>query len=148
MKGNLMSFTPAPAGGLCQTDQYARRVLTSEYMEPFDALEYKDLNPHATPLMVSVARTEHNKKAIIAIEEAKRLCNSCPVLDACADWVLNKTNSPISGVVAGMTEKDRWLTKGGTKRSKSKKVSAPHVLDELAIDNEVDVLSMLENMGD
>jgi WhiB family redox-sensing transcriptional regulator len=53
--------------------------------------------------------------ALIQIEEAKAVCNRCPVIDACLSFALE--NGMTAGVWGGLTEDERRALRRRTVRS-------------------------------
>lgn len=92
-----------------------RELYSSELMESFDSQSFIEENDHLTPdeLEIQLASMEARHKMLSkgAIEKAVSLCNTCPVINECFEWVLKMEDSSPSntvfGVVAGMTPKQR-----------------------------------------
>jgi WhiB family redox-sensing transcriptional regulator len=42
------------------------------------------------------------------MKDAKRVCESCPVLEPCRAWALTDPDPAIDGVAGGMTPRERW----------------------------------------
>jgi len=55
--------------------------------------------------------------ALIQIEEAKRVCRSCNVMDSCLQWAMDTSQE--AGVWGGMSEDDRRLARRRTVRVQS-----------------------------
>lgn len=55
--------------------------------------------------------------ALIQIEEAKRVCRSCTVMDSCLQWAMDTSQE--AGVWGGMSEDDRRLARRRTVRVQS-----------------------------
>lgn len=76
------------------------------FLEPFDAKEYQEEYPAATPQETEAAQNDHLKKYYVKIAEAKSICMACPVLQECSKWAAEQ-DEEVYGVVAGLTEAER-----------------------------------------
>ncbi len=54
--------------------------------------------------------------ALLQIEEAKAVCQRCPVMDTCLTWAMS--NNQDSGVWGGMSEDERRALKRRTARAR------------------------------
>lgn len=94
-------------------------VFDNPALTDFDPDNYLECNPKATEAEIQQSRTIHNLSQHSMTLIAKGLCNTCPVLAECRQWVLKEeTNEkPVYGVVGGLSERERFnLRKGASKR--------------------------------
>lgn len=82
------------------------KLFTSDYLEPFDAESFKELNPDFTEDQLFAIERDHTSKHYMYIAACRKVCSECPILQQCNDWANSQTNE-IFGVVAGATEKER-----------------------------------------
>lgn len=85
----------------------------SPLLDGFDSQEFKESHPELEGKELEkalyVAEQRHQLLHRDAVEEAVKLCRSCPALRQCADWVLDfeANNGSVYGVVAGMEPHQR-----------------------------------------
>lgn len=124
-------MTSAPTGGTCQTSKTAAELFNSPFAEPFDPDTYWEENPQATDALLNAAEAEHNRRMQPVVTGLREVCAACPMLQQCRDWVMSlEADQPVAGVVAGMTEYERWHLRGASPVRIRKTLSTTHVLDD------------------
>ena len=98
-----------PSDAPCRVNQ---ALFDSPLMESFDSQSFREMNEHLSgdelDEQLAIAEARHNLLSKEAVEEAKKLCRECPVLNECFSWVLEVEKSmPVYGVVAANTYKQR-----------------------------------------
>lgn len=103
------------------------QVFSSPYLEDFDetsfleAQEDEGIENDEAVLLIPAAKARHDEIQPRAIDAAKQICASCPLLNECRDWVLSvKDQTEIYGVVAQMTLSERRSARRTIARQNSK----------------------------
>ena len=119
-----------PGDTPCRRDA---ELYSSVYLEDFDEdmfeFDHPELSSDDLKVMKNEARAEHEKYQKAATNKALELCQSCPLLTTCREWVLEVEphDGMVYGVVGGMTALERKKTykRAARKAKQEAKKSVP-----------------------
>lgn len=94
---------------LCATPQNIK-LFSSATQVPFDTTEWRENNPNKTYQDLLNAKKQHQLDYERATATTKKICLTCPLIQACTKKALASAE-PIYGTVGALTEVERFYLK-------------------------------------